>query len=163
MGTIRAAIPVDSEPRRRDPPLRDRPERSSLNKRRDLGPRADSAPAPATCNGAIGSGSTVFDRADHREKRGLRALAKAIEKGVRPIAYPVLIAGVLIAFLSLTFLAARLVTALFDFTSLGVFLAAWALTSGVGVLLVRRLPRLLGPSIAGTKGWGVSAADGSRR
>jgi hypothetical protein len=92
----------------------------------------------------------------------LRALAKAIEKGARPFAYPALIAGVLIAFLSLTFLAARLVTALFDCTSLGVLLAAWALTSGVGVLLVRRLPRLLGQSIAGTKSWGASAADGNR-
>jgi hypothetical protein len=162
MGTIRAAIPVDSEPRRRDPPLRDRPERSALNKRLDLGPRVGSAPAPATCYGAIGSDSTVFDRADRREKRGLRALAKAIEKGVRPVAYPVLIAGVLIAFLTLTYLAAWLVTALFDVTSLFVFLAAWALTSGVGVLLVRRLPRLLGQSIAGKKSWGASAADGSR-
>ena len=161
METIRAAIPVDSKPGRRDPPLRDRPERSTLNKRRDLGPRAGSAPAPATGYGAIGPDSTVFDRADH-QKRGLRALAKAIEKGVRPVAYPVLIAGVLIAFLTLTFVAARLVTALFDFTSLGVLLAAWALTSGVGVLLVRRLPRLLGQSIAGTKSWGASAADGSR-
>jgi hypothetical protein len=161
MGTIRAAIPVDSEPCRRDLPLRDRPERSTLNKRRDLEPRAGSAPAPATCYGAIGSDSTVFDRADHWEKRGLRALAKAIEKSARPVAYPVLIAGVLISFLTLTFLAARLVTALFDFTSLGVFLAAWALTSGVGVLLVRRLPRLLGQSIVGTTSWGASASDGS--
>ena len=88
----------------------------------------------------------------------MRALAKAIEKGARPVAYPALIAGVLIAFLTLTFLAARLVTALFHCTSLGIFLAAWALTSGVGVLLVRRLPRLLDPSMGGKKSYGASAA-----
>ena len=151
MGTFHAVIPVDSDPLRRDPPLRDCPERSLLNKRRNPGPRVGSAPAQAACYGAIGSDGTVFDRADHCEKRGLRALARAIEKGVRPVAYPALIAGTLIAFLTLTFLAARLVTALFHCTSLGIFLAAWALTSGVGVLLVRRLPRLLDPSMAGTK------------
>ena len=151
MGTFHAVIPVDSDPLRRDPPLRDCPERSLLNKRCNPGPRVGSAPAQAACYGAIGSDGTVFDRADHCEKRGLRALARAIEKGVRPVAYPALIAGVLIAFLTLTFLAARLVTALFHCTSLGIFLAAWALTSGVGVLLVRRLPRLLDPSMAGTK------------
>jgi hypothetical protein len=162
MGTFRAVIPVDSEPLCRDPPLRDRPEQSMLNKRRDLGPRVGSAPAQAACYGVIGSDSTVFDRADHWEKRGLRALAKAIERVARPVAYPAIIAGVLIAFLTLAFLAARLVTALFDCTSLGVFLAAWSLTSGVGVLLVRRLPLLLGQSIAGTKSWAASAADGSR-
>jgi len=145
MGTFHAVIPL-----RRDPPLRDRPQRSMLNERRNLGPRVGSAPTQAACYGAIGSNSTVY-RADHWEKRGLRALAKAIEKGARPVAYPALIAGVLVAFLTLTFLAARLVTALFHCTSLGIFLAAWALTSGVGVLLVRRLPRLLDPSMAGTK------------
>ena len=150
MGTFRAVIPLDSDPLRRDPPLPDRPQQSMLNERRNLGPRVGSAPTQAACYGAIGSNSTVY-RADHWEKRGLRALAKAIEKGARPVAYPALIAGVLVAFLTLTFLAARLVTALFHCTSLGIFLAAWALTSGVGVLLVRRLPRLLDPSMAGTK------------
>lgn len=158
MLTFRAVIPIDSDPLRRDPPLRDRP-RSMLNKRRNLEPRVGTAPAQAACCGAIGSDSTVFDRADHWEKRGLRALARAIEKGARPVAYPALIAGVLIAFLTLTFLAARFVTALFHCTSLGIFLAAWALTSGVGVLLVRRLPRLLDPSIAGTKSYGASAGE----
>ena len=157
MGTFRAVIPLDSDPLRRDPPLRDRPQRSMLNERRNLGPRVGSAPAQAACYGAIGSNSTVY-RADHWEKRGLRALAKAIEKGARPVAYPALIAGTLIAFLTLTFLAARLVTALFHCTSLGIFLAAWALTSGVGVLLVRRLPRLLDPSMGGTKSYTASAA-----
>ena len=152
MGTFHAVIPL-----RRDPPLRDRPQRSMLNERRNLGPRVGSAPTQAACYGAIGSNSTVY-RADHWEKRGLRALAKAIEKGARPVAYPALIAGVLVAFLTLTFLAARLVTALFHCPSLGIFLAAWALTSGVGVLLVRRLPRLLDPSMGGTKSYGASAA-----
>jgi hypothetical protein len=87
----------------------------------------------------------------------LRALAKAIEKGARPVAYPTLIAGVLIAFLTLTFLAARFVTARFHCTSLGIFLVAWALTSGVGILMVRRPPRLLDPSMA-EKSFGASAA-----
>ena len=152
MGTFHAVIPL-----RRDPPLRDRPQRSMLNERRNLGPRVGSAPTQAACYGAIGSNSTVY-RADHWEKRGLRALAKAIEKGARPVAYPALIAGVLVAFLTVTFLAARLVTALFHCPSLGIFLAAWALTSGVGVLLVRRLPRLLDPSMGGTKSYTASAA-----
>jgi len=78
-----------------------------------------------------------------QQKTRLRTLARAIETGARLLVAPAIMAGVLIAFLGLTFLIARLLTTLLDATSLVVLCAAWALTTALGVLLVRQLPRLL--------------------
>ena len=67
--------------------------------------------------------------------------------GVRRIAHaligPALIASVLIVFVSLTFLAAWALITLLDYTSSGALIAAWAVATLAGVLLVRQLPRVL--------------------
>jgi hypothetical protein len=72
-----------------------------------------------------------------------KAVARAIETIVRPLFVPAIIAGLLLAFLGLTYLAARLVAHLLDQASRPAFLCTWAMTTAVGVVLVRRLPRVL--------------------
>jgi hypothetical protein len=61
----------------------------------------------------------------------------------RPLYAPALIAGVLVAFLTLTFLAARLVTQFLEPASALVFPTVWGIVTLVAALLVRQLPRLL--------------------
>jgi Flp pilus assembly protein TadB len=66
-----------------------------------------------------------------------------IEKIVRALLAPATIAGILVAFMTLTFLAARLLTDLLGHPSLVIFLMAWVITTLAGVMLVRQLPRVL--------------------
>ena len=53
------------------------------------------------------------------------------------------IAILVAAFMTLTFIAAWLVTFLVGVTSLSVFYAAWAIISIAGTILLRRLARML--------------------
>jgi hypothetical protein len=73
----------------------------------------------------------------------VKALARAIEAIVRPLFAPTIIAGVLLAFLALTFAAARLAAYLLDQSSPRVLLLTWAMTTALGIVLVRQLPRIL--------------------
>jgi len=54
-----------------------------------------------------------------------------------------MIVGVIIAFMGVTFLVARLLNFLLDTTSLAALFAAWAITVLVGIALVRQLPTFL--------------------
>jgi hypothetical protein len=69
--------------------------------------------------------------------------ARAIEAIIRPLFAPAMIAGVLLAFLALTFFTARLATYLLDQSSRRAMLLSWAMTTALGVVLVRQLPRIL--------------------
>jgi hypothetical protein len=73
----------------------------------------------------------------------LKTVAQATESIVRPLFAPAIIAGVLLAFLALTFAAARLAAYLLQQSSRGAFLFSWAMTTALGVVLVRQLPRIL--------------------
>ena len=66
-----------------------------------------------------------------------------VEKIIRVLLAPALIAGILVAFMTLTFLAAWLLTDLLGHPSLGIFLMAWVIAILAGVKLVRQLPRVL--------------------
>jgi hypothetical protein len=72
-----------------------------------------------------------------------KAVARAIESIVRPLFAPAMIAGVLLAFLALTFAAARLAANLLQQSSPPAFLFTWAMTTALGVVLMRRLARIL--------------------
>jgi hypothetical protein len=56
---------------------------------------------------------------------------------------PALIVIVLVVFMTLTFLAARLLTDLLGHSSLGVVMMAWVITTFAGVVLLRQLPHVL--------------------
>src|ERR1700736_4369094 len=60
----------------------------------------------------------------------------AIEAVLRRLLAPAMIAGVLLAFLTLTFMAAKLVAYLLGDPSQGSFLVLWAITTALGVALV---------------------------
>jgi hypothetical protein len=72
-----------------------------------------------------------------------KAVARTIESIVRPLFAPAIIAGVLLAFLALTFAAARFAAYVLQQSSPRAFLFTWAMTTVLGVVLVRRLPRIL--------------------
>ena len=72
-----------------------------------------------------------------------KAVARAIESIVRPLFAPAMIAGVMLAFLALTFAAARLAAYLLDQSSHRALLLTWAMTTALGIVLVRQLPRIL--------------------
>jgi len=73
----------------------------------------------------------------------VKAVTRAIEAIVRPLFAPAMIAGVMLAFLALTFAAARLATYVLDQSSRRALLLTWAMTTALGVVLVRQLPRIL--------------------
>ena len=73
----------------------------------------------------------------------VKAVTRAIEAIIRPLFAPAMIAGVMLAFLALTFAAARLATYLLDQSSPRALLLTWAMTTALGVVLVRQLPRIL--------------------
>jgi hypothetical protein len=73
----------------------------------------------------------------------VKAVARAIEAIIRPLFAPIIIASVLLAFLALTFAAARLAAYLLDQSSRRALLLTWAMTTALGIVLVRQLPRLL--------------------
>ena len=73
----------------------------------------------------------------------VKAVARAIEAILRPLFVPTIIASVLLAFLALTFAAARLAAYLLDQSSHRALLLTWAMTTALGIVLVRQLPRVL--------------------
>ena len=72
-----------------------------------------------------------------------KAMARALESFVRPLFAPAIIAGVLLAFLALTFAVARLAAYLLQQSSPAAIFITWAMTTALGVVLMRRLPRIL--------------------
>ena len=76
-------------------------------------------------------------------KPPLRTLVGGIEKVLRPLFAPALIAMVLAVFLALTYLLARLLIYLADLRSLAILLLAWLATTLAGIALLRQLPRML--------------------
>jgi hypothetical protein len=72
-----------------------------------------------------------------------RASARALEALLRRLLAPSAIVGVLIAFLALTFAAAKLLAYLLGQSARGSILLLWVLTTALGVAGVRQLPRAL--------------------
>jgi hypothetical protein len=72
-----------------------------------------------------------------------KAVARSLEAVLRRLLAPSVIVGVLIAFLALTFLVAELLAYLLDQSASGSVLFLWALTTALGVVVVRQLPRAL--------------------
>jgi hypothetical protein len=72
-----------------------------------------------------------------------KGTARAVEAVLRRLFAPAMIAGVLLAFLTLTFMAAKLVAYLLGHPSRGGFLVLWAITTVLGVALVRQVPSIL--------------------
>jgi len=86
-------------------------------------------------------------------KPPLRTLIGGFEKALRPLFAPALIAMVLAAFLTLTYLVARLLMHLADLKSLAILLLAWLATTLAGIALLRQLPRMLRlPGTTGVQG-----------
>jgi hypothetical protein len=73
----------------------------------------------------------------------VKAVARAIEAIIRPLFAHTIIAGVLLAFLALTFASARLAAYLLDQSSRRALFLTWAMTTALGIVLVRQLPRIL--------------------
>lgn len=73
----------------------------------------------------------------------LKTVARAVKAGLRGLLAPSMIAGVLVGFLVLTFLAARVLAQLLDQSAAGSVLLLWALLAVLGAALVRQLPRAL--------------------
>jgi hypothetical protein len=78
-----------------------------------------------------------------RPTLGFKETARAVEAALRPLAAPSIIAGVLLAFLAVTFGAAKLVAHLLHQPSRGSLLVLWTITTALGVALVRRVPSIL--------------------
>jgi hypothetical protein len=68
---------------------------------------------------------------------------RKIEKIVRTLLAPASIVIVLVVFITLTFLAARLIANLLGHPSLGIVLMAWVITTFAAVMLVRQLSHVL--------------------
>jgi hypothetical protein len=78
-----------------------------------------------------------------RESLSLKTAAREVEAVLRRLLAPSMIVGVLVAFLALTFMAAKLLAHLLEQNALGSILLLWALTAVASVALVRQLPRAL--------------------
>jgi len=73
----------------------------------------------------------------------VKAAARTIERVLRPLFAPAIIAGVLSGFLMLTYAVASLVAVFLGSRARLSFFALWAITTAAGVALVRLLPRIL--------------------